>query len=99
LGQSSVSRDRTEWRMENKADGAAPSDVVQQLIDKVDGLEEALLSRDVIGQAKGILMAREGLTSEQAFDVLRRASQRENRKLYEVARNLVERNSSPDEPQ
>jgi GAF domain-containing protein len=53
-------------------------------------LEKALLSRDVIGQAKGILMARQGLSADQAFDVLRRASQRSNRKLREVADEIVE---------
>ncbi len=56
----------------------------------VGHLETALESRGVIEQAKGILMAREGCDSETAFDILRRASQRENRKLYEVATTLVE---------
>jgi len=53
-------------------------------------LEQALLSRDVIGQAKGVLMAREGFSADQAFDVLRRASQRSNRKLREVADEIVQ---------
>ena len=53
---------------------------------------EALLSRDLIGQAKGILMAREGVTADQAFDMLRRASQRLNVKLRDVADSIV----SPD---
>lgn len=51
----------------------------------------ALESRDVIGQAKGIIMTAEGVSSEKAFDVLRRASQRSNRKLHDVAREIVER--------
>jgi hypothetical protein len=53
-------------------------------------LQEALLSRDVIGQAKGILMEREGATSEEAFDTLVRVSQHLNIKLREIAQNLVE---------
>jgi GAF domain-containing protein len=57
----------------------------------------ALESRDVIGQAKGILMAREALSPEQAFDVLRRASQRTNRKLHDVAREVVSRGAPHDE--
>jgi GAF domain-containing protein len=52
-------------------------------------LREALESRDVIGQAKGILMERESYTADAAFDVLRRASQRTNRKLRDVANDLV----------
>ncbi|MDQ3897448.1 MAG: GAF and ANTAR domain-containing protein [Actinomycetota bacterium] len=53
-------------------------------------MEEALQSRDVIGQAKGILMAREHVGPEEAFDMLRRASQRVNVKLREVARQIAE---------
>lgn len=53
-------------------------------------LHEALSSRDLIGQAKGILMERLKLTPEDAFDFLRRASQRLNVKLVEVAQRLAE---------
>lgn len=53
-------------------------------------MEEALRSRDVIGQAKGILMAREGVGPEEAFDMLRRASQRVNIKLRDVARQIAD---------
>lgn len=52
-------------------------------------LQDALRSRAVIEQAKGVLMAREHLDAEEAFDLLRRLSQQENRKLREVARRLV----------
>jgi hypothetical protein len=51
----------------------------------------ALDSRDVIGQAKGILMERRGLSADKAFDVLRRASQDLNVKLRDVAATLAER--------
>jgi hypothetical protein len=53
-------------------------------------LHEALSSRDVIGQAKGILMERLRITPEDAFDTLRRSSQRLNVKLREVAEKLAE---------
>ncbi len=53
-------------------------------------LQEALLSRDVIGQAKGILMERLRITPEDAFDVLRNSSQHLNVKLREVASRLAE---------
>lgn len=54
-------------------------------------LAHALENRDVIGQAKGIIMAAQNVSADEAFDVLRRASQRANRKLHEVARDIVER--------
>jgi len=53
-------------------------------------LQRALLSRDVIGQAKGILMERLKITPEDAFDLLRRSSQNLNVKLREVAGGLAE---------
>ncbi|MDQ3570352.1 MAG: GAF and ANTAR domain-containing protein [Actinomycetota bacterium] len=52
-------------------------------------LEEALKSRDVIGQAKGIIMERERTTADAAFDVLRSVSQARNMKLREVAELVV----------
>jgi AmiR/NasT family two-component response regulator len=46
----------------------------------------------VIEQAKGILMARSPqLSAEDAFDLLRKASQRENVKLRDIAQRLVDR--------
>jgi hypothetical protein len=49
----------------------------------------ALASRGVIGQAQGIIMAREQVDADAAFDILRRASQRTNRKLRDLATELV----------
>jgi len=53
-------------------------------------LQQAILSRDVIGQAKGILMERLKCTPEDAFDLLRRSSQSLNMKLRDVARDIAE---------
>jgi GAF domain-containing protein len=50
---------------------------------------QAITSRDVIGEAKGILMARGGVSDEEAFDLLRKASQRLNVKLRDVADRIV----------
>lgn len=51
-------------------------------------LNEALQTRVVIEQAKGLLMST-GKTGDQAFEVLKRASQRENRKLRDIAADLI----------
>jgi AmiR/NasT family two-component response regulator len=48
-----------------------------------------LVNRDVIGQAKGILMERFKITAEQAFDVLAKVSQDTNRKVSAVAEDLT----------
>lgn len=52
-------------------------------------LKQALATRDVIGQAKGILMERLHLTAAQAFGVLIEASNRSNTKLHVVAEELA----------
>ncbi len=61
-------------------------------------LHLAIESRDVIGQAKGILMARHGLDGDQAFDVLRRTSSHLNVKLRRVAEHVTEQGSLPALP-
>ncbi len=58
-------------------------------------LRQALESRDVIGQAKGILMERERVTADAAFDMLRRASQQVNRKLRDLAEDIASTGEEP----
>jgi GAF domain-containing protein len=53
-------------------------------------LGEAMKSRATIEQAKGILMGAQRCGPDEAFELLTRASQRENVKLREVARRIVE---------
>ena len=52
-------------------------------------LEQALSSRTVIDQALGILMAEQRCNAEQAFDLLRMRSQSSQRKLRDVAADLI----------
>ena len=47
-------------------------------------------TRDLIGQATGILMERLDIDAAEAFDSLVRTSQRENTKLRDLARRLVD---------
>jgi hypothetical protein len=55
----------------------------------VDNLSRGMVSRQVIGQAVGLLMAQRRCTADEAFALLRSASQRSNEKLRDVAENLV----------
>jgi AmiR/NasT family two-component response regulator len=57
--------------------------------DKAANLERALSSNRQIGAAMGILMARLKLTDEQAFDLLRKASQNRHRKLRDIAEEVM----------
>ncbi|CAM3586361.1 GAF and ANTAR domain-containing protein [Kibdelosporangium persicum] len=61
-------------------------------------LRRALETRDVIGQAKGILMQRRGISADEAFELLRRASQDLNIKLAEVARTVATRHAELGPP-
>lgn len=54
-----------------------------------DQLNRALGTRDLIGQAKGILMERHKLTADQAFMLLVRASQATHTKLRDIAERLT----------
>jgi GAF domain-containing protein len=56
---------------------------------RIAQLQEALDSRVIIEQAKGVLMAADRIDAEAAFDRLRTRSQRENRKLRAVAEEVV----------
>ncbi|MEO7194411.1 MAG: GAF and ANTAR domain-containing protein [Pseudonocardiaceae bacterium] len=62
---------------------------------RVENLRGALTSREIIGQAEGILIERERITPDQAFAVLRRASQHVNIKLREVAQYVVDTGEVP----
>lgn len=57
-------------------------------------MQEAMASRAVIEQAKGVIVAQRGCTTEDAFDILVRASQAANRKLRDIAEGLVQKAQS-----
>ena len=65
--------------------GAASDDAE----DEIRQLRAALCARDVIGQAKGVLMVLHGCTADEAFAILRERSQRTNVKLRLVAVAVV----------
>ena len=62
---------------------------------RTEQLREAIASRDLIGQAKGILMERYQVGGDAAFAVLVRTSPSLNRKVTDVARHLAETGELP----
>jgi AmiR/NasT family two-component response regulator len=60
-----------------------------QVRDQARNMRVAMDSRAVIEQAKGVLMAQRHVDADQAFDILREASQRYNRKLRDIAEGIV----------
>ena len=68
---------------------AAHSSVAWNAARRDEQFKKALASRDVIGQAKGMLMERYGVNAIQAFELLRKLSQDANTPLIQVATDLV----------
>ncbi|WP_396836794.1 GAF and ANTAR domain-containing protein [Mycobacterium sp. ITM-2016-00318] len=73
---------------------AAHSSVAWNAARRDEQFKKALASRDVIGQAKGMLMERYGVNAIQAFDLLRKLSQDSNTPLIQIAADLVEKQQS-----
>ena len=61
-------------------------------------LEARADSRNVIGMAKGIIIAQQKVSDDEAFRILRRASQRMNIKLRELAERIVDRRPTEEPP-
>ncbi|CAM5377269.1 hypothetical protein SALBM311S_06221 [Streptomyces alboniger] len=68
------------------------------LEEEVEQLRHAIVSRPVIDQARGILMATQGCTSEEAWTILRQASQLSNTKLRTVAAAVTASTGSDGSP-
>jgi GAF domain-containing protein len=66
------------------------ADAHDRLAEHARNMRLAMESRAVIEQAKGVLMAQRRVDAEEAFDILREASQRYNRKLRDIAQGIVE---------
>lgn len=66
--------------------------------ERVENLAEALRTRSLIAQAQGIVMERFSLDPEQAMAYLRRVSQDRHVKIRDLARTLVDRTETPNDP-
>jgi GAF domain-containing protein len=68
----------------------ANAEAYQRAQDLASNLTIALESRDIIGQAKGIIIERRRCTTDEAFAILRETSQRRNVKLRDLAQEVIE---------
>lgn len=102
-----VSRDEEEEEALDALASASPDEaraalrrlvsVTTATLERRAQLEQALTSRIAIEQAKGILAGRHDLQVEEAFGYLRNAARRNQRKLQELAREVVDSPSTPRE--
>lgn len=68
---------------------AANTTVAWNIARRQQQFRSALASRDIIGQAKGVLMERFAIDAVAAFELLRRLSQESNTKLADIAERLL----------
>lgn len=64
-------------------------DQFKSLKVEVDDLKEAIETRKLVERAKGILMKRCNINEEDAFKLLQTHSQKENKKMREIAETIV----------
>lgn len=70
-------------------EGIALSQRINDALEFADQMQTAMRSRSVIDQALGIIMGQRRCTADEAFGILRSASQHRNIKLREVCAQLV----------
>ena len=68
---------------------AAHAAVAWSTSQTIENLRAGMVTRQLIGQAVGLLMVRQGMSESDALEALRRASQRLNVKLRQVAESIV----------
>jgi AmiR/NasT family two-component response regulator len=76
----------------------SPDDLLARIADlerENEQLREALASRIVIEQAKGVLAARHLLVPDQAFEALRRAARSHGRRIHELAHEVIVSSQTP----
>ena len=61
---------------------------------RAEQMQEAMATRAVIEQAKGILVSQRGCSPQEAYDILLRGSKNSNRKLRDIAAALVEKSQT-----
>src|SRR5438093_4492234 len=71
------------------------SDLIAEAQERIAQLEEALESRIVVEQAKGVLAERLAISVGEAFDMLRYAARSHRMKLRELATRVVEERQTP----
>ncbi len=64
-------------------------DEQQQVLRHAVGLEEQLATRKLVDRAKGVLMAREGLSENDAYQRIQRQARQERRSMRQVAQAIL----------
>lgn len=95
--QAELRRSRAELRRSQDDLHRSQADA-QSKGEEIYQLRRALQSRDIIGQAKGMLMERFNIEAAAAFEMLVKLSKSSNTRLTLIAQKLVEFDHPPAEP-
>jgi two-component system, response regulator / RNA-binding antiterminator len=79
-------------------ESAEPHASLDDCEDEVQDLRAALQTRPVIDQAKGMLIAEHGCSPDEAFEMISHASQRENRKVRDIAKAMIDNAQNDSSP-
>ena len=82
---------------ELEADALLKDALIAELVRDIDNLHAKAEHASVIEQAKGVIMSKLHCGPEAAFAALVAQSQRENRKLWEIAVELAAAQAHPDQ--
>lgn len=74
----------------NPSEMQSAIDITLRRYTEYSNLEGAFARRAVVEQAKGIVMARQGIDEKKAFELLRAQSQHSGRRLFQVAEAVIE---------
>ena len=64
-------------------------DAQSRLVNELERTKRALEDRKIIDRAKGILMARKGLSEDEAYQLLRRTAMNQERRIADIANNVI----------
>lgn len=95
VGQVAVAAMGSQYLGNVASAGIARASTVELLEERVGQLQHALTSRVSIEQAKGVLSERHGLTTDQAFDLLRRYARNNGRRIQDVVAAILEGHLDP----
>ena len=78
-------------------DRSAERDALADARIEIEQLRQGLESRTMVGRAEGVLMERQGIDADAAFEYLRRVSSHSNRKLIDIATEIAETGELPEQ--